>query len=50
MTHDHEQTSSITFGGIPDFASTQINEDLFLDSVSHRVAGDDHWMLKMSVI
>ena len=50
MTHDHEQTSSITFGGIPNFVTTKNNENLFLASVSHRVAGDNHWILKMNDI
>ena len=29
MTHDHEHTSSITFGGIPDFVTTTNNAQLY---------------------
>ena len=50
MTYDHEQSSSITFGGIPDFITASVNQVAFEESVSHRVAGDDHWMLKMNDI
>ena len=50
MTYDHEQSSSITFGGIPSFITAEQNQEAFEDSVSHRVAGDDHWMLKMNDI
>ena len=50
MTYDHEQISSITFGGIPSFLKADENREAFENSVSHRVAGDDHWMLKMNDI
>ena len=50
MTYDHEQTSSITFGGIPGFLKIEENREAFENSVSHRVSGDDHWMLKMNDI
>ena len=50
MTYDHEQSSLITFGGIPSFITAIENRDAFEKSVSHRVAGDDHWMLKMNDI
>lgn len=46
MTFDPEQQSVITFGGIPDF----VDIDSLDKAVSHRVAGDDHWMLKLNDI
>lgn len=46
MTFDPEQQSVITFGGIPDF----VDMDSLNKAVSHRVAGDDHWMLKLNDI
>ena len=42
MTYDPLQTSSITFGGVPDFVHS------LEGAVSHRVAGHEHWMLKMN--
>ena len=44
MSYDHRQTSSITFGGISQ------NVKFMEDAVSHRVAGHDHWMLKLNDI
>ena len=41
MTHDPRQESYITFGGIPNFI-TSLNS-----AVSHRVATNDHWTLKL---
>jgi len=41
LTYDSAQESYLTFGGIPNFVSS-------LDqAVSHRVATNDHWTLKM---
>ena len=41
MAFDAQQESSITFGGVPDFITS------LEGAVSHRVAGIDHWMLKL---
>ena len=42
MAYDPSEESLITFGGIPDFV------DSVDKSISHRVAGDDHWSLKLN--
>ena len=42
MAYDPEQESSLTFGGVPDYVSSRLNS-----AVSHRVAGDNHWSLKL---
>ena len=43
MAYDPEQESSLTFGSVPD----NIDTVLLKSAVSHRVAGDDHWSLKL---
>jgi len=42
MAYDPGQESLLTFGGVPDYVSSQLDS-----AISHRVAGDDHWSLKL---